>query len=52
MSALKVHLDDEELAAVERMAAMLNVKAEDVAYAAINRLMLQAYDPAVHDDIV
>jgi hypothetical protein len=52
MSALKLHLDSEELAAVERVAAMLNVKPEDVAYAALNRLMLQARDPAVHDDIV
>ncbi len=52
MSALKLHLDSEELAAVERVAAMLNVKPEDVAYAALNRLMLQARDPSVHDDIV
>ena len=52
MSALKVHLDSEELAAVERLAAMLNVKPEDVAYAALNRLMLQAHDTALHDDIV
>lgn len=52
MSALKVHLDDEELAAVERLAAKLNVKAEDVAYAALNRLMLQARDTAVHAEIV
>jgi hypothetical protein len=52
MSALKLHLDSEELAAVERLAAMLNVKAEDVAYAALNRLMLQARDEAVHNDIV
>jgi len=52
MSALKLHLDSEELAAVERVAAMLNVKPEDVAYAALNRLMLQARDPAVHEEIV
>ncbi len=52
MSALKVQLDHEELAAVERLAAMLNVKPEDVAYAALNRLMLQGDDAAVHDDIV
>ena len=52
MSALRLHLDSEELAAVERVAAMLNVKPEDVAYAALNRLMLQARDTAVHDDIV
>lgn len=51
MSALKLHLDDEELAAVERYAAALNVKPEDVAYAALNRLMLQARDPAVQTDI-
>lgn len=52
MSALKVHLDSEELAAVERFAAMLNVRAEDVAYAALNRLMMQGRDPAVHEDVV
>ncbi len=52
MSALKVRLDHEELAAVERLAEMLNVKPEDVAYAALNRLMLQAADAVVHDDIV
>lgn len=52
MSALKVRLDDGELAAVERLAAMLNVKPEDVAYAALNRLMLRAADVAVQDDIV
>ncbi len=52
MSALKLHLDGEELAAVERLAAMLNVKAEDVVYAALNRLMLQARDPAIHEEIV
>lgn len=52
MSTLKLHLDDEELAAVERYAATLQVKAEDVAYAALNRLMLQARDEAVRTDIV
>jgi len=52
MSAIKIRLDDEELAAVERYAAMLNVKAEDVAYAALNRLMMQSHDEAVRDDIV
>ncbi len=52
MSTLKLHLDGEELAAVERFAAKLNVKPEDVAYAALNRLMMQARDPAVQTDIV
>jgi hypothetical protein len=52
MSALRLHLDGEELAAVERLAEMLNVKAEDVAYAALNRLMLQARDPAVRAEIL
>jgi hypothetical protein len=51
MSSLKVNLDSEELAAVERFAAKLNVKAEDVAYAALNRLMMQARDPAVQTEI-
>jgi hypothetical protein len=40
MSAIKLHLPEEELAAVERYAATLGVKAEAVAYAALNRLML------------
>ena len=52
MSAIKIRLDDEELAAVERYAAMLNVKAEDVAYAALNRLMMQSRDETVRADIV
>jgi hypothetical protein len=52
MSALKLHLDGEELAAVERFATRLNVKPEDVAYAALNRLMMQARDPAVQAEIV
>lgn len=41
MSAIKIHLPDEELAAVERYAADIGVTPEDIAYAALNRLMLQ-----------
>ena len=52
MSAIKIRLDGEDLAAVERYAAALNVKAEDVAYAALNRLMIQARDETVRADII
>ena len=52
MSAIKLHLDSEELAAVERFAASLEVKAEDVVYAALNRLMMTGRDPEVQADIV
>ncbi|MEY4488881.1 MAG: hypothetical protein RIQ79_1389 [Verrucomicrobiota bacterium] len=51
MSAIKLHLDSEELAAVERYAETLEVKPEDVVYAALNRLMMTGNDPAVRMDI-
>lgn len=41
MSAIKIHLPDEELSAVRRYAEEIGVTPEDVAYAALNRLMLQ-----------
>ena len=41
MSAIKIHLPDEELEAVQRYAAEVGVAPEEVAYAALNRLMLQ-----------
>ena len=40
-----------EIDAVHRYAETLQVKPEDVAYAALNRLMLAARDPAVQQDI-
>jgi hypothetical protein len=52
MSAIKIQLDSVELAAVERFAETLHVKAEDVAYAALNRLMMQTRDESVRVDIV
>ncbi len=52
MSAIKIQLDSAELAAVERFAESLHVKAEDVAYAALNRLMMQGRDESVRADIV
>ncbi len=41
MSAIKIHLPDEELSAVRRYAEEIGVTPEDLAYAALNRLMLQ-----------
>lgn len=41
MSAIKIHLPDEELSAVRRYAEEIGVTPEDVAYAALNRMMLQ-----------
>lgn len=52
MSAIKIRLDIAELAAVERYARSLHLTPEDVAYSALNRLMLEAADPAVKMDIV
>ncbi len=51
MSAIKVHLEAAELAAVKRLADELSVKPEDIAFAALNRLMLQSEEKEVRDDI-
>lgn len=51
MSAIKLHLEMAESDALERYAEALHVSAEDVLYAALNRLMLQGRDPAVQQDI-
>lgn len=52
MSAIKIHLDDAEFNPVRRLAEKLHVATEDVAYAALNRLMLEARDPAVQQEIL
>ncbi len=52
MPTIKLHLDTAELNAVERFAGSLNVKPEAVVYAALNRLMLDARNPAVRTEIV
>ena len=52
MSGIKLHLDNAEHAAVQRFADTLKVRVEDVAYAALNRLMTQARNPEVATDIV
>jgi len=51
MAAIKIHLEAAELAAVTRLADALRVKPEDIAYAALNRLMLDAENAELHTDI-
>ena len=54
MSAIKVQLPEEELDAVHRYALSLGVSPEDIAYAALNRLMLaiKTDEPAINREIV
>jgi hypothetical protein len=52
MTAIKVHLEQAERDAIDRFAHTLGASAEDVAYAALNRLMLQCSDTDVRRDIV
>ena len=54
MSVIKLHLQDEEFEAVQRYAEAIGVKTEDVAYAALHRLMMQTKtdEPAITQDIV
>lgn len=52
MSGIKLHLEAAELAAIQRFADSLKVRPEDVAYAALNRLMSQTRDPQVAADII
>jgi hypothetical protein len=51
MSTIKLHLERAELNAVSRYAESLGVTPEDVAYAALNRLMLSCEDRAVNRDV-
>jgi hypothetical protein len=51
MSTIKIHLEDAELDPVLRLAKSLQVTAEDIAYTALNRLMLQANDPDLKAEI-
>jgi hypothetical protein len=51
MSAIKIQLEDAEMHPVQRLAELLHVEPEAVAYAALNRLMLTARDPEVQNDI-
>ncbi len=52
MSAIKLHLEMAERDALERYADSIGVSAEDVVYAALNRLLLkEARDPETIQDI-
>lgn len=51
MPVIKIHLEHAEHDAVLRLADLLRVQPEDVAFAALNRLMLTAKDRTVQDDI-
>ncbi len=52
MPVIKIHLEHAENDAITRLADLLRVKTEDVAYAALNRLMLVARDRHVQNDII
>ena len=52
MPVIKIHLEHAENDAVVRLADLLQVTPEDVAFAALNRLMLVAKDRAVQNDVV
>jgi len=52
MPIIKLHLENAEYDAVERFATAIHAKPEAVAYAALNRLMLDARNPEVRKDIL
>lgn len=52
MSAIKLILESAEFDAVKRLADEMHIKPEDIAYAALNRLMLQADEKEVREDIL
>lgn len=51
MSTIKLHLERAEYDAVSRYAEALGVDVQDVAYAALNRLMLTSADGDVSRDV-
>ena len=51
MPTIKIHLDDEEFAPIHRIASTLKVTLEDVAYAALNRMMQHCREDDVLKDI-
>lgn len=52
MCSIRLHLERAELDAVSRYAEALGVTPEDIAYAALNRIMLSCEDADVNRDIV
>jgi hypothetical protein len=51
MPVIKIHLEDAESDAVARLADLLQLAPEDVAYAALNRLMLVGREKPIQDEI-
>ena len=51
MPAIKIYLEDEEYAPVSRLAEELHLRPEDIAYAALNRIMLNSGDAEIRADI-
>lgn len=52
MSGIKIHLDQSENDAVTRFARALGVSPEDVAFAALDRLMLHSDEPEVRREVL
>ena len=52
MASIKLHLDAAELDAVARFAEAAGTKPEAVLYTALNRLRLDAHNPALRKEIV
>lgn len=52
MPTIRLHLETAEYNAVARYAASMKVKPEAVIFSALNRLMLDARNPAVRTDIL
>lgn len=50
--SIKIHLDEAEMKPVIRLCRALNVEPEDIAYAALNRLMLQSRDRDTQLEII
>lgn len=51
MSSIKIHLDPAEQAVIGRYADALKVSPEDIAYAALDRLMQRANEPEVRQSV-
>ena len=51
MPTIRLHLEQAEYDAVERFATDLSVKSEAVAYAALNRLMLDCRNPELRTEV-
>jgi predicted short-subunit dehydrogenase-like oxidoreductase (DUF2520 family) len=52
MPTIKIHLEEAEYHTVQRLAECTHTQPEDVAYCALNRLMLVGKEKEIQDDIV